>query len=277
VNRHQEAMLVQAIEYARRGWHVLPCNYNKQPSTPNGFYDATTDEDQITRWWEANPKAQIGIRTGEESGFWVVDIDCKNGKNGLESLKKHFGQMFNLEDGLFQKTPTGGFHLCFKYDENEPVGCQSGLLDGVDIRGNGGYIMAAPSSLHVNDNWQQYVWKDLKKDPTEAPDWAKQLVRSTSSVSTSQLLVGELLQQGVAEGVRDESLFRLACLLEREGIDIDTAKSTITIVAECCTPPFSATEATKKVERAYTQYATPKEIHGDRLARISKAIGTETT
>ena len=122
MNKYQEATLVQAIQYARRGWHVLPCNFKKRPVTANGFYDASTEEEQIMAWWEENPKALIGIRTGKESGFWAVDIDMKGGKDGLESLKSHFGDSLILGDGLFQKTPTGGLHLCFKYDEDKPVG-----------------------------------------------------------------------------------------------------------------------------------------------------------
>lgn len=66
MNQYQEVMLVQAIDYAQRGWNVLPCNYKKQPATPKGVYDATTDENQIARWWGDNPKAQIGISTGKE-------------------------------------------------------------------------------------------------------------------------------------------------------------------------------------------------------------------
>jgi len=45
----------------------------KHPATPRGFYDATSDPDQIREWWRGNPDANIGICTGD--GFFVFDVD----------------------------------------------------------------------------------------------------------------------------------------------------------------------------------------------------------
>jgi len=259
MNKYQEATLVQAIQYARRGWHVLPCNWKKHPLTPNGFYDATTDEEQIIRWWQENPKSLIGIRTGKESGFWAVDIDMKGAKNGLESLQKHFGESLTLDDGLFQKTPTGGLHLCFKYDDDNPVGCGVNYLDGVDVRGDGGFIIAAPSSININNEWIQYRWKDIDSEPSVAPQWAYDLLELRTS-STRNIDMNAILQSGITEGSRDTSIFRIACMLEREGVDIDTARVFIELLAACCKPPFSSSDAVEKVNRAYTEYATEKGI-----------------
>lgn len=170
-------MLLEAIRYAHRGWHVLPCGRNGRPRTANGLYDATVREEQIMRWWEENPKALIGIRTGEESGFWVVDINMRCGNDGLAALTDHFKSDFDLdlEKNLWQKTPAGGFHFCFKYDDNRPIGCGSGFLPGVDVRGDGGYIVAAPSGMKVGDEWRQYKWKDVNAEPQKAPEWAYEL------------------------------------------------------------------------------------------------------
>ena len=265
MNRYQKAMLVQALEYASRGWHVIPCSYKKRPLTKHGFKDGTTDREQIEKWWTVNPNSRIGICTGRVSGFWVVDIDRKSGRDGLESLKASFENRFTLDDGLFQKTPTGGLHLCFAYNEDHPVGCPTGVLDGVDIRGDGGYIMAAPSTLKVDGDWKEYAWKDPDADPTPAPEWAIELIRMGNTPRSQHPDLQAAVGEGLAEGVRDESIFRIACLLEREGVDPDTARSFITAVAANCNPPFDQGTAISKVDKAYTTYATEKGIQ----ARIS--------
>ncbi len=101
--------LSAALRYAKRGWHVFPVwgrvgdvcdcgdrnckNQGKHPiadCAPSGFKSATTDEKTIKRWWRKYPKAGIGIATGKVSNLLVVDIDLKNGRNGLAALDQLF-------------------------------------------------------------------------------------------------------------------------------------------------------------------------------------------
>jgi len=116
MNKHQELRFAAAIEYANKGWRVLPVGTNKKPINHNGSTGATTDIKQIFKWWEEHPFANVGIACGPES-FFVVDIDVKDGKNGINSLNKHFGDhwSFDVNQNLCAKTPTGGIHLLFKY------------------------------------------------------------------------------------------------------------------------------------------------------------------
>src|SRR4051812_8279953 len=79
-------VLDAVLEYARRGIPVFPCKPDKSPATPNGFYDSTTDEAQIRAWWESRPEALIGLRTGEPSSLFVLDVD--NGEVGRASLSQ---------------------------------------------------------------------------------------------------------------------------------------------------------------------------------------------
>ena len=77
-------MLNEAIEYAKKGWKVFPLKENaKAPATSDGFKSATTDIEQITKWWKQNPKYNIGIATGQQSGISVIDID---GKEAMKAL-----------------------------------------------------------------------------------------------------------------------------------------------------------------------------------------------
>src|SRR5207245_9503966 len=93
--------LEAALSYANRNWQVLRCHHitdggcscakqecnspGKHPRTQHGHKDATTDPGQIRAWWDEVPEANIGIRTGAESGIWVLDLD---GQEGIEALTK---------------------------------------------------------------------------------------------------------------------------------------------------------------------------------------------
>src|SRR4051812_2377093 len=106
---HSESKnLKSALGYAARGWQVFPCHFmtdgacscgrechspGKHPMTPNGFKDATNDVEQIRRWWEWAPEANVGIRTGPESGIMVVDLDGEVGIEAFANLVSENGPL----------------------------------------------------------------------------------------------------------------------------------------------------------------------------------------
>lgn len=102
-----------ALQYAKKGKPVFPCNRQKKPLTENGFKNATTDRDQIEKWWSEWPTALIGMPTGAVSGLWVLDIDPPDGENSLESLIEREGS-WPLPDTLESKTGRGGKHIFYK-------------------------------------------------------------------------------------------------------------------------------------------------------------------
>src|SRR5262249_39953963 len=143
------SLLDAALDYAAHGWKVFPLiPGHKEPLTDHGFKDATSDADQIRAWWLENSEANIGIATGADS-FVVVDIDQKSGKNGYAAV-----EALNLPGGTpTQMTPSGGMHVCLApHLTVRNSGDKLGL--GIDTRGDGGYIVAAPSVV----NGQPYTW-----------------------------------------------------------------------------------------------------------------------
>src|SRR5262245_57411651 len=116
-NHHTtNTLATAALAYAARGWHVLPCNpQSKRPLTTHGLKDASTDPAQIDAWWREWPCALIAVRTGPQSGLWVLDVDAcpAEGIDGfatLAVLEKRHGA---LPDTLTSTTPRGGQHLFF--------------------------------------------------------------------------------------------------------------------------------------------------------------------
>ncbi len=128
-----------ALGYAAQGFHVFPVKpKGKAPLTANGFKDASIDPRKIMEWWTQWPDANIGIATGKISGLFVVDVDGDIPQGTLQ-----------LPD-----TPTvvtgKGKHYYYRYVEGLEIS-NSQKINGlpVDIRGDGGYVVAPPS-IHPN-------------------------------------------------------------------------------------------------------------------------------
>ena len=132
-----------AHDYATRGLAVFPCRVgSKQPATTNGFYNASTDADQIQAWWRTNPSFNVAIACGA-SGLVVIDIDGSDGEAGFAELESRLGR---LPDTTTALTPGrgGGRHLIFCGGDEL---CTMGdIAPGVDLKAGGGYIVAVPST-----------------------------------------------------------------------------------------------------------------------------------
>ena len=126
----------------------------RHPRVRGGFKVATTDARQIEEWWRKWPDANVGIATGAVSGIMVIDVD---GEKGLAMLLALVAQHGALPPTAVVKTARG-WHLYFLM----PAGCQripcsSG--DGLDVRADGGYVVAPPSrhaSGHIYQ-WCEHV------------------------------------------------------------------------------------------------------------------------
>lgn len=278
MKKYQKARLDAALNYAKRGWRVLPVSGKKHPINENGSKGATTDVTQITQWFTDREFTNIGVATGPES-FFVVDIDVKNGKDGLNALYNEFGESgveIDTDRDLLAITASGGMHLLYKYPTGMTVHNAVNVLDGVDIRGDGGYIVVAPSSVKIGDEYVGYRWINHNGVIPEAPEWALRLlekkpttattgrVNSTARIPGIKRLSNGLdihsIVTGVAEGQRDDSLWKLACSLAARNVPIDRGLMMVLEAAAHCIPPFDPRLAEDKVMRAYEKYASTAAI-----------------
>lgn len=162
-------MLLDALGYAERGWAVFPlAPGSKLPLIPkarggHGFHDATVDPDVIAKWWKRAPRAGIGIRTGAGSGLLVLDVDGEAGERSLTELVSNNGA---LPDTLVARTGRGGRHFYFAYPDGTVRNSAGRLGDGLDTRGEGGYVVAPPTP--VKDGSYQWLNADVVADP---PRW----------------------------------------------------------------------------------------------------------
>jgi len=157
-----------ALKYADRGWMVFPLGTrSKAPIRgTNGFKGATLDRRQLEKWWQSFPNANIGIATGEASGFFVLDVD------DLSALEKLETEHHALPATRRVVTPSGGFHFFFKAPSGRGVATRTGVRPGLDVRGDGGYVVA-PGSRTGTGRWR---WDNVKAPIANAPTWLLKLI-----------------------------------------------------------------------------------------------------
>ena len=121
----------------------------------HGWKDATVDAAQIRKWWAANPDANIAIHPGKE--FVYFDLDKKNEKNGIRELANYLdmSEANLLAMTYCVETASGAFHLYFKADK--PYGNRTSMLPGVDVRADGGHVVAEGSTIYkLNDEFDYF-------------------------------------------------------------------------------------------------------------------------
>lgn len=162
--------LETALQLSRDKLNIFPCNLRKTPMTPNGFKDATYDEDTIRDWWTRWPDAGIGFPTGAINKVVVLDID-KDEKRSIDG-EKTLNSLPEIPITLTVRTPRGGRHLYFKHPGKVVKNSTSKIGEGLDIRGDGGYVIIPPSQA---ENGEQYV-KEVNAPIAKLPEWLEKLI-----------------------------------------------------------------------------------------------------
>lgn len=267
-NKRHEKTLAALASYLDRGWSVFPCNQQKRPKISGGFKSATNDINKIVEWWSNSPGALIGVPTGANSTFWVLDIDIKDGRDGKQSLSDYMNKLgtTDLPNTLRQRTASGGYQLLFKWNDERPVRNGTELLfrgSGLDVRGEGGYIIVPPSARLLNDVWVEYTWQDQDEEIADAPDWLYDLVTnppaadSSSSKSSHQRInLEQLYRETIPKGTRDDTLFRIACKLRSLDVPHEVAMFVVQRFGERCEPYDAEVRelVTEKVDGVYDRY-----------------------
>lgn len=219
----------------------------KHPRTHRGVTDATTDVSEIDAWDARWPESNWAATPGK-SGV-VIDVDARSG--GFDSIGP-----WGLESSWSVFTGGGGRHLFFTLPEGEPpVANRTNWLPGVDVKGNGGYVVL-PGSAHVSGGF--YRW--LTEPPSVAPPPASRDLLDSIRQGAAGGPGGDGLPDtdsilsGVEEGARDNTLFRAACRWRRQLGDNKQAVMLLALhAAASCEPPFPQDQAIKCVESAFRQ------------------------
>lgn len=240
----KNAMVEAALRYAEHGWPVFPCEpRGKRPITRNGLRDASTDRERIQAWWRGDGLANVAVRTGRESGIVVLDVDGDPGSESLYLLEREHDE---LPPTASVQTPSGGCHFYFKHPGVEVRNSAAALGNGLDVRGDGGYVLAPPS---VGANLRRYE-PDERARLADLPAWLlERLVQPAADgprVPTSEWL--RIVRDGLTEGERNHGLARLTGHLLRRYVDVDLAAELVHLVNARCRPPLPSPEVDRIVE-----------------------------
>lgn len=179
-----------ALHYAECGFLVFPAppgakkSYKSKKRSGGRNWGATRDQKQIRCDFETWPDANIGLPTGSESRFFVVEADTKEGHDvdGIASLRDLENKHGKLPATRMAVSPSGSLHYYFKNPSDRTIkNSASELALGVDVRGEGGMVLAPPS---VKPGVGTYQW--LNQLPiVDAPSWLLELVADRKSKSSN--------------------------------------------------------------------------------------------
>ena len=275
-------LLDAALDYSRRGWAVFPLhtshnghcsckkpnceNAGKHPrfheeDMRNGLSSATTDELMIRRWWGRWPDANIGIATGKISGFLVIDVDVKPGVDGNDAIRDLEELNGELPDTVESITGSGGRHILFAHPGIE-VKNRTGVMPGIDVRGDGGYIVAPPS-MHKTGN--QYEWEASSnpddKPLAEIPPWLLEIISEKGPARTTNSKLSD--EEVIPRGRRNSTLASIAGKMRCSGFGQDTIEAALLKENESrCNPPLFDQEV-RKIAQSISRYE-PTHNSGER-------------
>jgi hypothetical protein len=254
---------------------------------PDGINSKSRDPALIVRWWRKWPKANIGIATGIDNHLIVIDVDVRDGKQGRESLKILFPEG-PPEDTFMVQTGSGGWHYYFR--TKEPVTGRNPLLPGIELKGEGGYVLA-PSSVYqdgsvyriLNPVQPKPVPANVLQMAAQGPlmgtgpvaeyDAAAGVYRIDPAIFGREPVTEEEWERPIEDGERNVTLTRLAGKLFHSQLP---PKQVYRLLSEQnrerCQPPFTDHEI-KVIVRSV--YRTSKKRAQERAQEQDKTLAAD--
>jgi len=283
MNTHLDA----ALDYASQGWAVFPvfepqllgdspadgyiCSCPKgancgspakHPRTLKGVKAATSDLKIIEKWWARFPHASIGAAMGAPSGRDCIDLDS-------DKAVANFTALFSDEfpQTTIQRTGGGGNHVIF---QQSPVALKNAVetADLFDVRSTGGYIILAPS-LHISG--ERYAINTEPAGPMPA-FLVDRLPKANERKSRKKGKQGKRI---IAEGSRNDTLYREACALRRTLHTLEALESALLYENQDCDPPLSDGEVRRIAKAAWEQHRPEPERGRSNVEQIPSPAQAE--
>lgn len=246
---------------------------DKVPDTRHGHRDAVSDPLKVTAMFSGRPNANLGIRTGQESRSVVLDVDPRHG--GDQSLAQVEAKCGALPTTVTCNTGGGGQHFYFQHP-GERLASRAGVRRGLDVRGDGGYVVAPPS---IHASGKPYTWV-VGRAPGEVefaplPPALLKLMRSRAMGVEERAQSYLSKCEPAGEGERNERAFKvsghLRALVDAEGCGL-TEDCLLALVREWNSrnqPPLEDAELLRCVKNSAAHGSPP----GRKLDRADRPLG----
>lgn len=234
-----EPMLQHALDYAKNGIKVFPANPDsKKPMCP-WKTTATSDPQVVQSLWSDKEAAMIATPTGQVNGFIVLDVDVENRKEGDESLARLCAEHGPLPETRVVATQSGGRHYYYKAPPGREIkNSASKIGTDLDIRGDGGYVIAPPS---VGSKGSYHILNDA--EPADLPEWLLTLIldegKAKRGLSRQNITTRNL---EIHNGNRNSSLASIAGRLRHCGADESTISTALHKVNDQLAEPLEESE-----------------------------------
>ncbi len=259
-NQRPNDLSAAALDMAARGFRVHPVHGitdrvctcaaggacerpGKHPHLSDWPDRATRDPEAIGTWWANWPDANVGIATGAASGVIVIDVDPdKGGDETLAALEAELGP---VPDTVEVMTGGGGRHRWFRHPGGRVPNSAGTLGPGLDVRGDGGYVLAPPSAHASTRTYEWEASSTIGDMPVaELPvGWASRLQNAPPGRSINHPGWVAAALGGVAQGQRNDVAAKLAGYYMRQGLTTgDVAVLLKSSFGPSCTPPLDARE-----------------------------------
>lgn len=255
-----------ALWYIKAGWEIFPVKPSDKTPLVKWAEEATRNEKTVREWINRWPNMNIGVATGKRSGFFALDIDAGHG--GEESLLALVAEYGKIPDTNVSLTGGGGQHYLFVHPGGE-IRNSAGKFPGIDVRGDGGYIVVPPS-LHPSG--RRYMWEESSKPGHvpmgRAPQWVLDTFQTKSQPKPAP---AQQADSRYVVGGRNAALTSLAGTMRRRGMSETAILAAITSENEArCTPPLDAAEVAQIVKSVcrYEPTAQPEAAQPAERMRI---------
>ncbi len=199
----------------RFGLHLFPIKWlDKTPITEHGCLDAVNGMQAYEALHGGRPH-NVAMATGAKSGVWVLDIDPRHG--GQESYREMVQTHGPFPTTWEVYTQSGGLHVYFRWDTNRPVNNRANILPGIDVRGEGGYVLLPPSKVEGSYEW---ICSPSQAALADAPDWLYDIIGAEKDPGGRNLAY---LADGAIDGHRNVTVTELSGMLLGRGFPVKLA------------------------------------------------------
>ena len=254
--------LEAAKEYFKRGWSVLPLKPDdKRPAlaTWKELQKKRWGIAEINDWWGQNPTHGVGIVTGKISGISVIDIDDPDvARAALKTAGIKTPPTFTVKTRK-------GFHLYYQY--NKDFGQGAGRLSAVDIRNDGGFVVAPPTVIntHTYIVHKKNTPQPFGPVPVELTKNAPKQSSPDTPLDTQPQWIADALINGASEGQRNDMATKLAGYFHSRRMGADVIEATLRTFADNCKPPMDYHELTQVIQSVMRYSPEPFTYQGESI------------